>query len=150
MLFPMFECCNLCILHTSKVVLWMVPQQHLVRSTSVPACNLRLFGFFTFWLLWVSLLGRVSSRCGERGLLPSCGTQASRCGGFSCCRAQAPGHTGLVAQRDMDVPRPGTEPVSPALAGELLTTRPPGKPTILRFFICTNLVGVSLVLCFPD
>ena len=26
-------------------------------------------------------------------------------------------------------PRPGTEPVSPALAGDYLTTEPPGKPT---------------------
>ena len=27
-----------------------------------------------------------------------------------------------------DPPRPGLEPVSPALAGRLLTTAPPGKP----------------------
>ena len=27
-----------------------------------------------------------------------------------------------------DLPRPGTEPVSPTLAGELFTTKPPGKP----------------------
>ena len=27
-----------------------------------------------------------------------------------------------------DLPRPGLEPVSPALAGRLLTTTPPGKP----------------------
>ena len=29
--------------------------------------------------------------CGEWGLLSSCGTQASHCGGFSCCEAQALG-----------------------------------------------------------
>ena len=29
-----------------------------------------------------------------------------------------------------DLPHPGTEPMSPALAGELFTTVPPGKPTI--------------------
>ena len=28
-----------------------------------------------------------------------------------------------------DLPRPGLEPVSPALAGRLSTTAPPGKPT---------------------
>ena len=29
------------------------------------------------------------SSCGEWGLLSICGTRASPCGGFSCCRAQA-------------------------------------------------------------
>ena len=32
-----------------------------------------------------------------------------------------------------DLPRPGLEPVSPALAGRLSTTAPPGKPTPLFF-----------------
>ena len=30
-----------------------------------------------------------------------------------------------------DLPRPGLEPVSPALAGRLSTTAPPGKPNTL-------------------
>ena len=34
-----------------------------------------------------------------------------------------------------DLPRPGLEPVSPALAGGFLTTAPPGKPLNLNF--CT-------------
>ena len=29
-----------------------------------------------------------------------------------------------------DLPRPGTEPVSPALAGKFFTTEPPGKPCV--------------------
>ena len=43
---------------------------------------------------------------------------------------------GLWAQllRGMwDLPRPGLEPVSPALAGRLSTTAPPGKPHRLIF-----------------
>ena len=32
-----------------------------------------------------------------------------------------------------DLPRPGLEPVSPALAGRFLTTAPPGKPKINHF-----------------
>ena len=36
-----------------------------------------------------SLLGRLFSSCGGQGLLSSCGAQASRFNGFSCCRAQA-------------------------------------------------------------
>ena len=34
-----------------------------------------------------------------------------------------------------DPPRPGLEPVSPALAGRLSTTAPPGKPPIFVFII---------------
>ena len=32
-----------------------------------------------------------------------------------------------------DLPRPGLEPVSPALAGRFLTTAPPGKPSSMCF-----------------
>ena len=32
-----------------------------------------------------------------------------------------------------DLPRPGPEPVSPALAGRLSTTAPPGKPSNITF-----------------
>ena len=89
-----------------------------------------------------------------------CGAQASHCGGLSCCRAQALGarasvvvtcrlsscgsqalehrlsSCGARAQslRGMwDLPGPGPEPVSPALAGGLLTTAPPGKSLPLCF-----------------
>ena len=34
-----------------------------------------------------------------------------------------------------DLPRPGLEPVSPALAGRFLTTAPPGKPLDQCFLI---------------
>ena len=36
------------------------------------------------------------SCCSEQGLLSHCDVQASHCGGFSCCRAQALGCTGSV------------------------------------------------------
>ena len=81
---------------------------------------------------------------------------ASHCSGFSCCGARALGmwasvvvarglsscgswalehrlsSCGALAQllRGMwDLPGPGIEPVSPALAGGFLTTAPPGKST---------------------
>ena len=42
-----------------------------------------------------------------------------------------------------DLPRPGLEPVSPALAGRFLTTVPPGKP------LCYCLKPLSLeVICY--
>ena len=84
-----------------------------------------------------------------------CGARASHCSGLSCCGARAPGaqasaaaacglsscglrapehrpsSCGAWAQvlRGMwDLPGPGLEPVSPALADGFLTTAPPGKP----------------------
>ena len=63
------------------------------------------------------------------------GARASHCHSLSCCGAQAPDTqaqqlwlTGSVAPLMWDLPRPGLEPVSPALAGRFLTTAPPGKP----------------------
>ena len=38
-----------------------------------------------------------------------------------------------------DPPRPGLEPVSPALAGRLSTTAPPGKPS--RYFLISPLIS---------
>ena len=38
-----------------------------------------------------------------------------------------------------DLPRPGLEPVSPALAGRLSTTAPPGKPLLYVLLINTNI-----------
>ena len=84
-----------------------------------------------------------------------CGAQASHSSGFSCCRAWALGAwASVVVARGLsscgsralesrlgscgaralllrsmwDPPRPGLEPVSPALAGGFLTTASPGKP----------------------
>ena len=56
------------------------------------------------------------SSCGSRALersLSSCGTRA------------------LLLAGMWDLPRPGPEPVFPALAGGFLTTVPPWKPEIL-------------------
>ena len=57
----------------------------------------------------------------------SCGsTQDLHCGtqmcGLSCLSAC-----------EILVPQPGIEPMSPALQGQLLSTVPPGKPSLLAF-----------------
>ena len=44
-----------------------------------------------------------------------------------------------------DLPRPGLEPMSPALAGRFSTTAPPGKPHTLTLF-----KEIQRVLCFPS
>ena len=103
-----------------------------------------------------------------------CGARASHCSGFSCCRAWAPGaRASVVVARGLsscglqalehklsscgtraqllrgmwDLPGPGLEPVSPALAGRFLTTAPPGKPPA-GGFLTTAPPGKSLVGSF--
>ena len=70
----------------------------------------------------------------EWGLLSSCGARASH-----CCRVWAPGRTGFRScgtwakflHCKWDLPRPGTKPVSPALAGGFLSIAPSGKSSPL-------------------
>ena len=45
-----------------------------------------------------------------------------------------------------DPPRPGLEPVSPAQAGRLSTTAPPGKPGIVPSYISYFLYGLTFLL----
>ena len=49
-------------------------------------------------------------------------SMGSRCAGFSSCGTRAQLLHGM-----WDLPRPGIEPESPALAGRFLTTAPPGR-----------------------
>ena len=93
----------------------------------------------------------------EKGLLSSCGVQAPPRSGFSGCRAQALGLVGFsscgTSAQQLQLQgstahrlnscgtqaqllrgmwnhfRLGLKPVSPALAGEFFTTKPPGKPS---------------------
>ena len=108
----------------------------------------RFFFFFFFAVLGLRCCAQASLRCG---------VWASHCGGFSCCRARAlgawasvvvacglsscgswalehrPSSCGAWAQllhSMRDLPGPGMEPVSPALAGGFSTTALPGKPNI--------------------
>ena len=105
--------------------------------------------FVYFWLHGFLQLWRA-------GATLRCSAQASHCSGFSCCGARAVGtQASVVVSRRLsscgsrdpelrlsscgaraqlfrhiwDLPRPGLEPMSPALAGGFLTTAPPGKPS---------------------
>ena len=95
-----------------------------------------------------------------RGLslvVASGGHSSSQCAGLSLSRPLVAGHRlqtrrlsnyGSRAQplRGMcDLPRPGLEPVSPALAGGFSTTVPPGKPQYCFFIYSDNtclLIGI--------
>ena len=95
--------------------------------------------FFFFFNLFLAVLGlhfcaRAFSSCGERGplfiavrgpltiaasLVAEHRLQTRR---LSSCGSQA-----QLLRGTWDLPRPGLEPVSPALAGRFSTTAPPGK-----------------------
>ena len=75
----------------------------------------------------------VASRCGARALCTWASEVVAH--GLSSCGSRALEHRlsscGTWAQLFLgvwDLPGPGLEPVSPALAGGFLTTAPPGKP----------------------
>ena len=53
--------------------------------------------------------------------------------GSSCVGSSSCGPRAQLLRGTWDPPRPGIEPVSPALAGGFLTTAPPGKPIFLSF-----------------
>ena len=96
-----------------------------------------------------SALCRIFLAAVSRGYL-HCGGCTSYCGGFFCCRERAApavqagglrrGSSRAQAQQfsaraqllhsTWDLPWSGIEPVSPALAGELVTPEPPGKPRL--------------------
>ena len=89
-----------------------------------------------FWLCWVFVsvrglslgaasVGHSSSRCAGLSLswpLLLRGTSSRRAG--SVVVAHGPSCSAACG----NLPRPGLEPVSPALGGRLSTTAPPGKP----------------------
>ena len=118
--------------------------------------------FFFFFNLFMAVLdlrfcARAFSSCGERGPL------------FITVRGPLTVAASLVAEHRLqtrrlsscgswaqllrsmwDPPRPGLEPLSPALAGRFSTTAPPGKlPRMFLFSLCSQLFSSSIqVLVF--
>ena len=82
----------------------------------------KFFSSYLFWLCWVFVALQAFSNCGA---------WTSDFSGFCCCSLWNRGLKvvahGLSCYM-WDLPSPGTEPVSPALANRLFTTEPPGKP----------------------
>ena len=76
------------------------------------------------------------ARASHCSCLSCCGVQALGCLGFSSCgswalehRLSSQGARAEVPRGMRDLPRPGIELVSPALAGRFFTIELPGKPT---------------------
>ena len=95
----------------------------------------KIYYCLLFWLWWAfTAAHRVSPAAASRGYSVLCSMHFSSCWllllqstgsrhvGFGCCSAQAQLLCGL-----WDLPGPGIEPVSSALPGRFLTTRPTGR-----------------------
>ena len=99
-------------------------------------CFCFVFYIYYFWLCWVFVSVRELSLVAASG-----GHSSSRCAGLFTIAASLVAEHRLQTRRlsscgsraqllhgMWDLPRPGLEPVSPALAGRFSTTAPPGKP----------------------
>ena len=81
MMLHIFSCaCYLCIFFDEVSI-------HIFSSCFF----LNKFIYFYFWLCCVFIAARGLSLVAASGATLCCGVQASHCGGFSCCRAQAVG-----------------------------------------------------------
>ena len=103
------------------------------------------YGFFFFINLFMAVLGlrfcaRAFSSCGKRGplfivvrgpLTIAASLVAEH--RLQTCRLSNCGSRAQLLRGMWDLPRPGLEPVSPALAGRFSTTAPPGKPLELFY-----------------
>ncbi|KAJ8785852.1 hypothetical protein J1605_006812 [Eschrichtius robustus] len=90
-------------------------------------CSLRCTGFSLRWFLLLWSTGSRHHRLQTRRL-SNCGSWAQLLRGM------------------WDLPRPGLEPVSPALAGRFSTTAPPGKPQRSFFDLQTQDTEISSVM----
>ena len=110
-----------------------------------------LFIYLFMTVLSLRFWARAFSSCGKRGplltavrgpltiaapLVAEHGLQTRR---LSNCGSRAQLLRGM-----WDLPRPGLEPVSPALAGRLSTTAPPGKPPT-PCILCSQSIHRKLV-----
>ena len=103
----------------------------------------QIFHLFIYWPCWVYVAEHGLSLAVAGGMVVVqgvgvvlwCGARASHCCDFSCCGACALGALASVvvthrlssSKACRIFPDQGSNPVSPALAGRFLTTRPPGK-----------------------
>ena len=62
------------------------------------------------------------------------------------CRLRSCGSRAQLLRGMWDLPRPGLEPVSPALAGRFSTTAPPGKPLVTFLSTCLFPLALRFVI----
>ena len=151
----MVSTCSLGPFHQCLVVIFL-----MLKSDFVILFN----NFYFYFYLFMAVLGlrfyvRAFSSCGNRGplfiavrgpltvagsLVVEHRLQMRR---LSNCGSRAQLLCGM-----WDLPRPGHEPVSPALAGRFSTTAPSGKPWFCNSYACITLEvsELSKFLCIED
>ena len=89
-----------------------------------------LINLFIFAVLGLRFCARAFSSCDKRGplFIAVCGPLTIAASLVAEHRLGSCGSRAQLLRGMWDPPRPGLEPVSPALAGGLSTTAPPGKP----------------------
>ena len=134
-----------------------------------------LFNLFIFGCVGSSLLRTGLLQLRRVGATPRCSVRAPHCGGLSCRGPRALGARASVvvvhwlsscgswavehrlgscdARAQLlhgmwDPPGPGLEPMSPALAGGLSTTAPPGKPDPILFRKLNKVISLEEVEIF--
>ena len=115
--------------------------------------NVYLFILFIFLaVLGLCFCARPFSSCGERGPLfitvrgPLTVAGSLLAEHKQTCRLSSSGSRAQLLHGMWDLPRPGLEPVSPALAGRFSTTAPPGKP---QHNVCNAHPCCSIYHFFP-
>ena len=118
------------------------------------------FNLFIDWLIFLAVLGlrfcaRAFSSCGEQGPLLIAVRRPLTITASPVAEHKLQTRRlwlmGPVAPRHVgtwDPPRPGLEPVSPALAGRLSTTAPPGKPLAFFWLVFTWYIFFCLFTFF--
>ena len=93
-------------------------------------------------MLGLRFCARAFSSCGERGPLFIAVRGPLTIGAFLVAerRLSNCGSRAQLLRGMWDLPRPGLEPVSPALAGRFSTTAPPGEPIPVVFGVCPQWV----------
>ena len=106
-------------------------------------------------MLGLRFCARAFSSCGERGplLITVCGPLTIATSLVAEHRLQTRRLSGCGSRVQplrgtWDPPRPGPEPVSPALAGRFSTTVPPGKPPPLFLMLSPLFCSLFYVLVF--
>ena len=107
-------------------------------------------------VLGLRFCARAFSSCGKRGPLLIAARRPLTITAspavehrLQTCRLSNRGSRAQSLRGTWDPPRPGPEPVCPALAGRLSTTAPPGKPLFLVFkglSILFSIVAVSIYI----
>ena len=136
-------------LHTALIValpIYIPTNSGMVPFSSHPLQHffLNLFIYLLIYLILAALGPRLCARaffsCGERGplFIPVRGPLTIAASLVAEHRLQTHrlsscGSRAQLLRGMWDPPRPGLEPASPALAGRLSTTAPPGKPSSIFY-----------------